>query len=189
MIEPEAARGRREVVAACPYGAVFWNDERSLAQKCTFCAHLLDDGWTQPRCAQACPTGALRAINATPAEWASLCQREALRPLYPELQTRPRVGYANLDRFLCLRLGGGVALVRDGVEECAAGAAIRLLRGGTEVAVGTADAFGDFVFDGLAGEAVEYAVEVRLSGCLPGTAKASVRGGGSFDLIRLEVAR
>jgi len=29
-------------------------------QKCTFCAHLLDQGWKEPRCVEVCPTQALR---------------------------------------------------------------------------------------------------------------------------------
>ena len=29
-------------VDACPYGAIYYNSSRNLAQKCTGCAHLLD---------------------------------------------------------------------------------------------------------------------------------------------------
>ena len=62
IIDPEKARGRKDLVKSCPYGAIWWNEEKSLPQKCTFCAHLLDDGWKSPRCVQACPTGALAAV-------------------------------------------------------------------------------------------------------------------------------
>ncbi len=31
----------------------------NIAQKCTWCAHLLDKDWKEPRCVDACPTGAL----------------------------------------------------------------------------------------------------------------------------------
>ena len=37
---------------------IYFNDSLNIAQKCTFCAHLLDNGWKEPRCVDACPTGA-----------------------------------------------------------------------------------------------------------------------------------
>ncbi len=44
---------------ACPYeNVIYFNDDLNIAQKCTFCAHLLDQGWTETRCSDACPTGA-----------------------------------------------------------------------------------------------------------------------------------
>jgi NAD-dependent dihydropyrimidine dehydrogenase PreA subunit len=46
-------------IDACPYGALFENEELSIAQKCSGCAHLLDDGWEEPRCVDACPHGSL----------------------------------------------------------------------------------------------------------------------------------
>ena len=60
IIDPEKAKGHRDLVNACPYGVVYWNEELELAQKCTGCAHLLDDGWDVPRCVDACATGGLR---------------------------------------------------------------------------------------------------------------------------------
>ena len=59
IIDPGKAVGRKEVVSACPYRVIYWNEERNIPQKCTFCAHLLDKGWKEPRCVEACPTGAL----------------------------------------------------------------------------------------------------------------------------------
>ena len=43
------------IAASYEDGAIQWNEELKVAQKCTMCAHLLDDGWTEPRCVQACP--------------------------------------------------------------------------------------------------------------------------------------
>jgi Fe-S-cluster-containing dehydrogenase component len=64
IIDPEKARGKKDLVGSCPYGAIWWNEERNVAQKCTFCAHLLAEGWKEPRCVQACPTGAMRFVKA-----------------------------------------------------------------------------------------------------------------------------
>lgn len=59
IIDPEKAEGKRELVDSCPYGAIYWNDELNIAQKCTGCAHLVDEG-KEPHCVEACATGALR---------------------------------------------------------------------------------------------------------------------------------
>jgi tetrathionate reductase subunit B len=59
IIDPIKSKGQKDLVAACPYGSIYWNEELKIPQKCTFCAHLLDKGWKEPRCVQACPTGAL----------------------------------------------------------------------------------------------------------------------------------
>ncbi len=59
IIDPDKCRGNQMCMAACPYeNVIYFNDALNIAQKCTFCAHLLDDGWSEPRCADACPTGA-----------------------------------------------------------------------------------------------------------------------------------
>ncbi len=62
IIDPEKAKGQKQIVDACPVGAVFWNEELQLPQKCTMCAELLDDpdypGF-EPRCVEACPNQAL----------------------------------------------------------------------------------------------------------------------------------
>lgn len=63
IIDPEKAKGKRELVDSCPIGAIYYNDELDIAQKCTGCAHLLDNGWDEPRCVDACPTGALKFVD------------------------------------------------------------------------------------------------------------------------------
>lgn len=60
VIDPEKAQGQRELVDSCPAGMIFYNEELGIAQKCTGCAHLLESGWKEPRCVDACGTGALR---------------------------------------------------------------------------------------------------------------------------------
>ncbi len=62
IIDPEKAKGQKQIVDACPVGAVYWNEQEQLPQKCTMCAELLDDpdypGF-EPRCVEACPNQAL----------------------------------------------------------------------------------------------------------------------------------
>ena len=62
IIDPEKAVGQKQIADACPVGAVYWNAELDIPQKCTMCAELLDDpdypGF-EPRCVEACPNQAL----------------------------------------------------------------------------------------------------------------------------------
>lgn len=60
IIDPAAAVGREDLAGLCPHGRVFYNEELTIPQKCTGCAHLIDAGWSEPRCVDACATGALR---------------------------------------------------------------------------------------------------------------------------------
>ena len=60
IIDPIKCNGCKDCIAACPYQAIYFNDELKIAQKCTMCAHLLDDGWEEPRCVSSCPTEAIR---------------------------------------------------------------------------------------------------------------------------------
>ena len=62
IIDPEKAVGQKAIAEACPIDAIYWNEELQLPQKCTMCAHLLDDPdypGKEPRCVEACPNQAL----------------------------------------------------------------------------------------------------------------------------------
>src|SRR4030042_433526 len=49
IIDPVKCTGCRNCVDACPYHVIFFNEDLNIAQKCTGCAHLLADGWKEPR--------------------------------------------------------------------------------------------------------------------------------------------
>ena len=159
IIDPVKAQGQKHLVDACPYGAIWWNEEHSLPQKCTLCAHLLDQGWKEPRCVQACPTGALHIVRAEDGEMQEIVKSETLEILHPEYHTKPRVFYKNLYRYTHYFIAGSVAVEKDGISDCAQGAIVTLIKD-SEKRQAITDTFGDFKFDGLPENSGTYRVEI-----------------------------
>ena len=168
LIDPQKAAGRQDLVDACPYGMISWSEESSAPQKCTLCAHLLDNGWTKPRCAQVCGPGALSFVWETDAVFAERAQAQGIETLHPGSAERTGVCYKNLPRFDSCFIAGSVAVDRAGIVDCAAGRAATLKKaGGSDgevVQTVFTDAFGDFKFDGLEPGSGEYVVEIASNG-------------------------
>jgi Fe-S-cluster-containing dehydrogenase component len=165
IIDPVKAQGQRHLVDACPYGAIWWNEEHTLPQKCTLCAHLLDQGWKEPRCVQACPTGALRIFKLEDGEMEEIVTSESLEPLHPEYNTKPRVYYKNLYRFTQCFIAGSVAIRLNGKEECVEGAKVTLLNSSDEnIGEYVTDNYGDFKFDGLKENSGKYTLQITYTG-------------------------
>ena len=140
IIDPEKAAGQKQIVDACPYGAIYWNEELNIPQKCTGCTHLLDNGYELPRCVEACPT---RAIKFGEKEDLADDILGAVM-LKPEHGTWPNVYYRNMPgQFIA-------GLVYDPVEkEVLIGAKCRLVTG-AKVYETLTDDMGDFWFNDLA---------------------------------------
>jgi len=139
VIDPEKARGRSDLVDACPYGAVYWNAELKLPQKCTGCAHLLDHGAKMPRCVEACPTEAISFGEA--ADLAD--ETDGADVWRPETGLHPAVYYRNVPGTF---ISG---TVYDPVKkEIVEGARCLLSSGGKNWECMT-DSFGDFWFKDL----------------------------------------
>ncbi len=148
LIDTDRAQGHEEVPALCPYGAVYFNEETCEPQKCTMCAHLLDDpDWVPgvPRCVHSCPTGALKAVYLEPEEMEARIAEEDLAAYKPEYGTKPHVFYKNLHRFTKNFVAGGVLVDGDCFED----ATVELKKDGTVIASQKTNFFGDFKFDGL----------------------------------------
>jgi len=164
LIDPVKAKGQRQIVDACPYGHIWWNEELSLPQAWTFDAHLIDQGWQQTRGQQSCPTGAMRAIKVEDEEMARMAREQYLEVMKPELNTKPRVYYRNLWRYAKCFIGGSIAEERNGIVDCVEGASVQLLKDGVSVAVTTTDNYGDFKFDKLDENSGRYTVQIFASG-------------------------
>jgi Fe-S-cluster-containing dehydrogenase component len=161
VIDPEKARGRKDIVKSCPYKAIVWNDELQLPQTWIFDAHLLDQGWAQPRCQQSCPTDVFEAVKLDDAAMAEKARREGLKVLRPNLGTKPRVWYSGLERWETCFIGGSVSARVGEVVECVTDAAVALYVGDQKVADTVSDGFGDFRFGGLTQGSGLYRVEIR----------------------------
>ncbi len=164
LIDPEKAKGQQAIVDSCPYGVIYWNEELDVPQKCSMCAHLLDDGWKEPRCVQSCGPGALRFIYLEDSEMEALIEEENLETLHPEYQLEPTTYYKNLSRYEKCFIGGSVATEIEGVTDCVKGAAVTLFQGSKKVFEVETDFFGDFKFDNLNPNSGKYRIEVNMSG-------------------------
>jgi Fe-S-cluster-containing dehydrogenase component len=185
IIDPVKAKGHKELVDACPYGHIWWNEELQLPQAWTFDAHLIDQGWKQTRGHQSCPTGAMRAICVDDAEMAKLAREQGLEVMKAELGTSPRVYYKNLWRYTKCFIGGSVSMEANGAVDCVEGAAVRLLKGGAVVAQAATDNYGDFKFDRLDENSGDYVVEISAAGRAKKTVAAKLGASITLGEIRL----
>ncbi|MGB7034666.1 MAG: 4Fe-4S dicluster domain-containing protein [Xanthobacteraceae bacterium] len=164
LIDPVKAKGHKELVDACPYGHIWWNEELQIPQHWNFDAHLIDQGWEQTRGQQSCPTGAMRAIKVEDGDMARLAEEQSLEVMRPELGTKPRVYYRNLWRYSQCFIGGTLSQERDGVVDCVASASVQLIKNGDCVMVTASDNYGDFKFDRLNENSGGYSIQIYANG-------------------------
>ncbi len=153
IIDPVKCTGCKNCVDSCPYGVIYFNEDLNIAQKCTGCAHLLDNGWTVPRCADVCPTEALKFGEES--ELKELIGKAEV--LNPEYKAKPRVYYLNLPRKF---VAGTVYDPKE--KEVIIGATCTLTGSGGKKSTAATDEFGDFWFEGL--DVGKYSLEIKSDG-------------------------
>jgi len=96
IIDPGKCTGCKLCVDGCPHDAIFMNEGLNIAQKCTGCAHLLDNDpeWVVPRCVDQCPTGALPFGEEK--DLKKLISKA--EKINPEAKTKSRVFYKGLPK-------------------------------------------------------------------------------------------
>jgi Fe-S-cluster-containing dehydrogenase component len=165
VIDPKKAAGQKQLLTpeACPYGVIFWNDRKNLPQKCTFCAHRLEEGKI-PRCAQACPSGSLTFgdLDDPQSAAAKLLKATGAAVFHPEWKTKPRVYYIDLHKMTSNFIAG--AVVFSDSDECAEGVKATLSGNGKSVKT-TTNNYGNFEFDGL--DNGKYTVTLERAGYTP----------------------
>ena len=97
-IRPELCIGCKACMQACPYDALYLNEERGIAEKCHFCAHRTERGLA-PACAVVCPTEAIIPGDFHDAESrvGQLKAAGGLTARKPEAGTVPNVLYKEVD--------------------------------------------------------------------------------------------
>ena len=138
VIDPEKAKGRKDLAE---FEGVYWNEELQIPQTCTGCAHLIDDGWTVPRCVDSCPTEALKYVDVED---------------IPEGATQETEGSHVWYLYFPKRFVTG-CLVDFEADEVVIDAEVELCVGNVVVATVATDEFGDFMFDQV--EAENYVVK------------------------------
>ena len=163
LIKPDKA-GNKELVDACPYGMIAWNEEKGVAQKCTMCAHLLDDGWKEPRCVNACPLRALKYVKCSDEEYEGMIIKKKLRRAGNEAH-KSRLAYKNMYRITSVYVHGAVVYITEGgYERVIEGAKARLLLNGQEIASQETNFFGEYRIDSLPKNAGDFVLEISAPG-------------------------
>ncbi len=161
IFDPVKSTGQHSMQTACPYGVVYWNDTLGIPQKCTFCAHLLDRGWKEPRCVDACITGSITFgdLDDPNSEISKLVATGTPQPMNPEFGAKPSVYYIKLPKMF---IAGSV--VNKANDECFEGADVTLkdIVAGKELKTKTNN-YGDFEFEGLDGGKV-YSLRIEAPG-------------------------
>ena len=153
IINPKKCSGCGKCLEACPYGVIYFNDQLNIAQKCTGCAHLIDNGWIEPRCVDVCPNKALKYIDEE-----EIKRIDGVEKALPQNGNGPRMYYLNLPKKF---ISG---TVYDPIEKLVIKKATCILTNkgnGLERRAET-DGFGDFWFNNL--DIEDYQLIIKANG-------------------------
>ncbi len=155
ILDPIKSKGQKQIVSACRYGRIFWNEALQIPQKCDYCVHLLEKGWKEPRCVEACP-----ACVFTFGEKVDLKDLIAkAEPLHPEYGSSPAVYYIGLPETF---LSGSIYCAKS--KDCLENVEVTLTDKKTKDELKTlTNNYGDFEFDGLEAGST-YRVTLKATG-------------------------
>lgn len=139
IIDPVKSKGQKQIVDACPYHKIYWNEELEIPQKCTGCAHLLDGDQpiSTPRCVDNCPVDVIQFGELDELDL------EGAEVWHPEYGTKPHVYYKGLPKRF---VAGTVYTPED--EEIVEGATVTVSGEAGSFSAVTND-WGDFWIDEL----------------------------------------
>lgn len=155
IIDPDKCTGCRNCLTACPYEVIYFNKDLNIAQKCTGCAHLLDEGWKETRCSDNCPTICIRVLDEDSDEAKEFMKdAEFYMPEIADVM-KPRVYYKGLPkRFIAGTIFDPIA------DEVYIGGSCKLISSDGKTYDVTTDHFGDFWFEGI--PSGMYKLEIKV---------------------------
>lgn len=94
LIDYDVCIGCRYCMMACPYDARYFDEERGVVDKCTFCVHRLDAG-QPPACVETCVGNARHFgdLNDPESEVSKLLATHQYTTMYPDAGTGPNIYY------------------------------------------------------------------------------------------------
>jgi tetrathionate reductase subunit B len=157
-IDAAACTGCGLCQPACPYDVIYMNSELNIAQKCTGCAHRVDEE-SLPRCAEICPHDAIVFGDEASGVFREIADGDKLEIYHPEYQAEPQVYWKGLPKPW---IAGTIVDPVD--DEVVSSATITLvdLFGEKTVKI-LSDEFGDFWLRGLENDR-KYKLEIRKDG-------------------------
>ena len=104
-LDRDACIGCRACMQACPYDAIYLNEDLGAVEKCHFCAHRVERG-LEPACVTVCPVGAIIPgdLDDPESKVSLLVRQNTTSVRSPEQKTGPNVHYIGADE-LSLRPG------------------------------------------------------------------------------------
>ena len=158
IIDPDKCTGCRKCLqeSACPYDTIYFNKDLNIAQKCTGCAHLLDQGWQETRCTDNCPTICIRILDEDSEEAQEFIKDSEF--YLPDIadQMKPRVYYKGLPK----KFVAGTLFDPD-ADEVYVDAEVKLTGEKDSYDLKT-NHFGDFWFEGL--PEGKFKLEIKAGG-------------------------
>jgi len=164
IIDPEKSKGQKQIVDACPYGAIYWNEEEQIPQAWPFDAHLLDQGWEKTKIEMACPTDVLKSVKVTDKKMQQIAKEENLTTLEPKLDAKPRVYYKNNHLFEACFIAGTVVTKINDREECLEGVTVNVLRNDETIGSAISDGFGEFKIKQIYPNEDSITLEIEFEG-------------------------
>jgi len=157
LIDERKCDGCKVCIPACPYGALYFREDKNVVDKCTFCVDNVGQGGI-PECVKTCPADAMifGDIDAPASRISQLIKEREAKSLHPEFDTKPLVYYTPH----AARLRGNV--IRQKTRQVVPGASISLQSGDNAHSTVT-DSDGIFFFWNLRFGST-YLLSIRANG-------------------------